>query len=41
MNEWMNNWMNDWLNEEIKQMNEQKKWREKTVLIKSKPRGWV
>ena len=45
MNKWMNKWMNEWmnaqLNEQKKQMNEWKKWREKTVVIKSKPHGWV
>ena len=47
MNEWMmSNWlielMNDWTIEWTKkQMNEWKKWREKMVVIKSKPHGWV
>ena len=40
--EWMNEWMHDWTIEWTKkQMNEWKKWREKTVGIKSKPHGWV
>ena len=38
MNEWMNKWTNEW--KKI-QMNEWKWGGEKTVVIKSKPHGWV
>ena len=39
MNEWMNQWMKNWMNK--KQMDKSKKLREKTIVIKSKPHGWV
>ena len=42
MTERMNEWMKEWTIEcTKKQMNEWKKWREKTVVRKSKPHGWV
>ena len=46
MDDWINKQMNKWMDERTnewtkKQMNEWKKWREKTVVIKSKPHGWV
>ena len=48
MSEWMNEWMDKWMNESMNErLNEQKtiewinKVREKTVVIKSKPHGWV
>ena len=40
MNKQLNEWMNEQLNEQ-KIMNEWKKWREKMVVIKSRPNGWV